>query len=34
MIGSIIIGVLFKEKVNAKRADIVKMLKESSIMNG
>ncbi|WP_297429183.1 YhgE/Pip domain-containing protein [Clostridium sp.] len=33
MIGSITIGVLFKEKMNAKRADIVKMLKESSIMN-
>ncbi|EKQ50221.1 MULTISPECIES: YhgE/Pip domain-containing protein [unclassified Clostridium] len=34
MIGSITIGVLFKEKVNTKRSDIVKMLKESSIMNG
>ncbi|MDR3595032.1 YhgE/Pip domain-containing protein [Clostridium sp.] len=34
MIGSIIIGVLFKESINAKRINIVKKLKESSIMNG
>lgn len=34
MIGSIIIGILFKETVNAKRISIVKKLKESSIMNG
>lgn len=34
MIGSIIIGVLFKESINTKRLEIIKKLKESSIMNG
>jgi YhgE/Pip-like protein len=34
MIGSIILGVLFKKSLNIKRINIVKKLKESSIMNG
>ncbi len=34
MIGSIIIGLLFKKSINMKRINIVKKLKESSIMNG
>ncbi|EHI97967.1 YhgE/Pip N-terminal domain protein [Clostridium sp. DL-VIII] len=34
MIGSIIIGVLFKKSINEKRINIVKKLKDSSIMNG
>lgn len=34
MAGSIAIGILYKEKLNKKRMNIVKMLKESSIMNG
>lgn len=33
MIGSIIIGVFFKEMISKKRVNILKMLKESSIMN-
>lgn len=34
MIGSIIIGILFKKSINAKRINVVEKLKESSIMNG
>ncbi|MFT8348688.1 YhgE/Pip family protein [Clostridium saccharoperbutylacetonicum] len=34
MIASIAMGILFKEKINAKRINIVKMLKESYLMNG
>jgi YhgE/Pip-like protein len=33
MIGSIVIGILFKEVINKKRVNILQMLKESSIMN-
>jgi hypothetical protein len=34
MIASVVMGILFKEKINAKRINIVKMLKESYLMNG
>lgn len=33
MIGSIIIGLSFKKSINSKRKNVVKMLKESAIMN-
>lgn len=33
MVGSIIIGVLFKKKINDKRVNIIRKLKESYIMN-